>query len=157
MPSPLLTAKEWGSSDQVPARGLAPPSAAEVSKVGSPETSSRRSAVFPLAVLPIYVRSPLVQDFKHPPTTPEDEGRGCFGTEMEEDSLFSNSELTVWALSSILWDSDLMRADAMFVEDVLAYCFKERPPYVRMPLFVCLIFDFSLPLPLSCSGRWLPM
>ena len=33
------------------------------------------------------------------------------------------------------------------------YRFTERPPYVRTPLFFCPIFDFDLPLTLSCSGR----
>ena len=87
--------------------------------VGS-ETSSGRSAELPLTVLLISVRSPLAQDFKRPPTTLEDEGRGCFGTEGEEDFLCANSELAVGAVSSILRDSDLRRADAMSVEDVLA-------------------------------------
>ena len=94
-PSPPSTTKGWGSSDQVPARGQAPPSVAEVFKVAGSEVSSGRSAELPLAVLPIYVRSPLAQDFKRPPTTPEDEGRGCFGTEGEEDSLF-----VIWSLPS---------------------------------------------------------
>ena len=88
-PSPRSTAKGWGSSDQVPARGQAPPSIAEVSRVAGPEISSGRSAELPLAVLP----SPLAQEFKRPPMTSEDEGRGCFGTEGEEDSLLANSEL----------------------------------------------------------------
>ena len=119
-PSPSLTAKGWGSSDQVPTKGWAPPSVAEVSKVAGLETSSRRSTELPLVVLPISVWSPLAQDYKHPPTTPEDKGRGCFGIEREEDSLFANSELAVGAVSSILWDSDLRRTNAMSVEDVLA-------------------------------------
>ena len=84
------------------------------------ETSSGRSVELPLAVLPISVRSPLAQDFKRPPMTLEDEGRGCFGTEGEEDFLFANSELAAGAVSSIIQDSDLKRADAMSVEDVLA-------------------------------------
>ena len=52
--------------------------------------------------------------------TQEVEGRDCFGTEGDEDSLFTNSELAVGAVSSILRDSDLKRADAMSVEEVLA-------------------------------------
>ena len=88
--------------------------------MAGPKTSSRRSAELPLTVLPIYVRSPIEQDFKRPPKTSEDEGRGFFGTEGEEDSLFANSELVAGAISSILRDSDLRRADAMFFEDVLA-------------------------------------
>ena len=60
MPSPPSTIKRWGSPDQVPARGRAPPSVAEVSKVAGPETSSGRSVELPLAVLTISVQSPLV-------------------------------------------------------------------------------------------------
>ena len=92
--------------------------------MASPKMSLRRSAELPLVVLPIYVRSSLSQDFNHPPTTLEDEERGCFGTEGEEDSLLTNSELAVGAVSSILQDSDLTRADAMSVEDVLALSLK---------------------------------
>ena len=88
--------------------------------MATPETSSGRSTELPLVVLPISIPSPLAQDFKCPFTKPEDEGSGCFGIEREEDSLFANSELTTGAVSSILMDSDLRRADAMFVEDVLA-------------------------------------
>ena len=80
MPSPPLTSTGWGSSDQVPVRGQMPSSVVEVFKVAGLEVSLRRSAELPLAILLIYVRSPLVQDFKRPPTMLEDEGRGCFGT-----------------------------------------------------------------------------
>ena len=55
-----------------------------------------------------------------PHTTPKDKGRDCFGIEGDEDSLLTNSELAARAVSSILWDSDLQRADAMFVEEALA-------------------------------------
>ena len=37
------------------------------------------------------------------------------------------------------------------------YHFRERPQVFLDALFVCPIFDFDLPLPFSCSGRWLPM
>ena len=116
-PSPPSIA---GSSNQVPTRGRAPPSVAEVSKATGSKISLGRSAELPLVVLPIFVRSPLAQDFKRPPTTLEDEGRGCFGTEGEEDSLLANLELAVRAVSSILRDSDLKRENVMSVEDVLA-------------------------------------
>ena len=79
-----------------------------------------RTAKPPLEVLPIYVRRPLAQYAKLPPTTPEDERRDCFGAEGDEDSLLTNSELAVRVVSSILWDSDLKRADSMFVEEALA-------------------------------------
>ena len=92
--SPPSTAKERGSSDQVPEP--------------------------PLEVLPIFVWSPSAQNAKLHPTTPEVRGKDCFGTEGDEDSLLTNSELAARAVSSILRDSDLKRADAMSVEEALA-------------------------------------
>ena len=155
--SPPSTAKGWGLSDQVPARCQAPPPVAEVFGAVGPGNSSGRSAELPLTVLPIYVRSPLAQDFKRSPSMPEDEGRGCFGTKREEDSLLANSELAAVAMSSILRDSDLRRWTPCLLRMFWPYHFRERPPYVRTPLFVCPIFDFGFPLPLSYVGRWLPM
>ena len=52
--------------------------------------------------------------------TPEDEGRDFFGTEGDVDSLLANLELAAGAVSSILRDPDLKRADAMSVEEALA-------------------------------------
>ena len=46
---------------------------AEVSGAGDQKNSSGRNVELPLTVLPISVRSPLTQDFKRPPTKPEDE------------------------------------------------------------------------------------
>ena len=66
------------SSDQVPARGQALPSMAEVSKVAGPKNHSGRTVESHMEVLPIYVRSPSTRNAKLPPTTPEDEGRDCF-------------------------------------------------------------------------------
>ena len=116
-----------------------PPSVAEVSKVAGQGISSRRSAKLPLTVLRISVLSPLAQDFKHPPTTPEDEGRGCFRTEGEEDSLLVNSELAVGVVSSILRDADLKRVDAMSVEDVLALSLQGAAT-VCPDTFICLSY-----------------
>ena len=113
-------------------RGQAPPPVAEVSKAAGPKNSSRRSAELPLIVLPISIRSPLAQDFKHPITTLEDEGRGCFETEGEEDSL-----LAVGAVSSILRDSDLRRVDAMSVDEVLALLLQGAAT-VCLDAFICL-------------------
>ena len=137
--SPPSTAKGWGLSDQVPERGQAPPPLAEMSKAAGPKNFSRRSAKLPLAVLPIFVRSPLAQVFKLPPTTPEDEGRGCFRTEGEEDSLLANSELTVGAVSSILRDYDLKRAYAMSVEEVLALSLQGAAT-ICPDAFICLSY-----------------
>ena len=112
---------------------------AEVSGVAGQKNSSMRSAEHPLDVLPIYVRSPLVQDFKRPPTMPEGEERGCFGTEREEDLQLANSELAVGAMSYILWDFDLKRADAMSVKDVLTLSLQGAAT-VCPDAFICLSY-----------------
>ena len=79
--SPPSIAKEKGSSDQVPTRGQAPSSMDEVPKVVGLKNPYGRTVKTPLEVLPISVRSPSVQNIQLPPTTSEDEGRDCFGTE----------------------------------------------------------------------------
>ena len=56
--SPSSIAKERGSSDQVQARGHAPPSIAEVSKVAGPKNPSGRIAEPPLEVLPFMLGVP---------------------------------------------------------------------------------------------------
>ena len=114
----------------------APPPMAEVFKAAGQKNPSGRSAEPPLEVLPIYVRSPLEQNSKLPPTTPEDEGWDCFKTEGDVDSLLANSELTVGAVSSILQDSDLKRADAMSVEEALALSL-QGAPNVCPNAFIC--------------------
>ena len=53
--SPPSTANEWGSSDQVPARGQEPPPMVEVSKGAGLKNPSGRSTEPPLEVLPISV------------------------------------------------------------------------------------------------------
>ena len=155
--SPSSIAKGWGSSDQVLASDQVPPPVVEVIGLAGPKNFSRRGAEISLSVLPIYVRSPLVQDFKRPLTMSEDEERGSFGTEREEDLLLANSELTAGAMSSILWDFDLKRADAMSVEDVLALSLKGDATVCPDTFIYCPIFDLDFPLPLSCVGMWLPM
>ena len=125
--SPLSTSKERGSSNQVPMRGQAPPSMAEVSKVAGSKNPSGRTAEPPLEVLPIYVRSPSTQNAKLPPTMSEDEGRDCLGIEGDENWLLTNSELTAGVVLSILRDSDLKRADALSVEEALADKTLPRP------------------------------
>ena len=131
------TAKEWGLSDQLSVRGQAPPSMVEVSKVAGPKNPSGTTAEPPLKVLPIYVWSPLAQNAKLPPTTPQVEGKDCFGTEGDEDSLLTNSELTVEAVSSIPRDFDLKRVDAMFVEEALALSL-QGVATVCPDAFICL-------------------
>ena len=97
-----------------------PPPMVEVSKVEGSKNPLGRTAEPPLEVLPINVWSPSVQNAKLPPTTSEVGGKDFFGTEEDEDSLLTNSELSPGAVSSILRDSDLNRADAMSVEEALA-------------------------------------
>ena len=53
--SPPSTAKERGSSDQVSARGQAPPSMVEVSEVAGPKNPLGRTAEPPLEFRPISV------------------------------------------------------------------------------------------------------
>ena len=91
-------AKEQGSPIQVPARGQAPSSMAEVSKVAGSKNPLGRTAEPPLEVLPISVQSPLAQNTQLPSTTSEDEGMDRFGTEGDKDSLLTNSELAAGAL-----------------------------------------------------------
>ena len=47
-------------------------------------------------------------------------GNDRFGAEGGEDSLFTNAELAVGVVSSILWDSDLKKVEALCVEEALA-------------------------------------
>ena len=107
--------------------------------MASPEIYSGRSVELPLAILPISVRSPLAQDFERSPMKPEDEGKGCFRTGGEEDSLLANLELASWVVSSILQDSDLKRADAMPVKDVLALSLQGAAT-VCLNAFICLSY-----------------
>ena len=112
---------------------------AEESKEVGPKNPSGRSAEPPMEVLPISVRGPPAQNSKLPPTTPEDEGRDCFRIEGDEDSLLTNSELATGAVSSILRDSDLKRADAMSVEEALALLL-QGAAIVRPDAFICLSY-----------------
>ena len=134
--SPSSNAKEWGSSDQVPVRGQVPPSMAEVSRVVSPKNPSGRTAEPPLEALPISIWSPSTQNAKLPPMTSKDEGRDCFGAKGDEDLLLTNSKLAVGAVSSILWDSDLKRADSMSIEEALAFSL-QGPATVCPDAFIC--------------------
>ena len=113
-----------------------PPSMVEVSKVAGPKNPSGRTVEPPLEVLPISVWSLSAQNAKLPPVMPEDEERGCFGTEGDEDSLLTNSELAVEAVLSILRDFDLKRADAMSVEEALALSVQGAAT-VCLDTFIC--------------------
>ena len=133
MPS---TVKERGAADQAQARGQAPPSMVEVYKVMGPKNPSWKTVEPFLEVLPIYVWSPSAQNAKLLPSTSEGEGRDNSRAEEDEDSLLTNWELTAGVVSSILWDSDLKRADAMSVEEALALSLQGATT-VCLYAFVC--------------------
>ena len=61
-----------------------------------------------------------MQSVELPSGASEGEGRKHLGRERDEDSLLASAELTTGVVSSILWDSDLKRADVMSVEEALA-------------------------------------
>ena len=67
--------------------------------------TSRKAAELPLKVLPISVWSPLAQNASPSPPTRGDAGDDRFEAEGGEDSLLTNAELAVGAISSILRDS----------------------------------------------------
>ena len=78
--SPPSTAKEQGSSDQVPARGQVPPSMVQVFKVAGQKNPLGRTVEPSLEVLPISIWSPSEHNAKLPPTTSEDKRRDFLGT-----------------------------------------------------------------------------
>ena len=142
-----------------------PPARGKVLKVGVSSSPSspvgagdplRRAAERPLEVLPISVWSPMLQGAEPPPPMLDDVGRGCFGTAGNEDSLLSNVELPVGAVSSIIRDSNLKKVDALSVEEALALLFQGtasiRPSAFVDPFPDCfrLLIDPSL-----FFGRWL--
>ena len=61
-----------------------------------------------------------MQSSKLPSGASDGKGRKHLGHERDEDSLLVNAELAVGALSSILRDSDLKKAESMSVGGALA-------------------------------------
>ena len=98
----------------------------EVPEVTGPNLRSPCAAVAksppepPLDILPISIWGPSVQSTELPSGASEGEGRKHLGHARDEVSLLANSELATRALSSIIWDSDLKKADSMSVGEVLA-------------------------------------
>ena len=80
----------------------------------------KRTAKPPLDILPIFFWSPSVQSAELPTGASKDEGRKRRVHEMEEDSFLLNAELAARAMSSILRDSDLKKANSMSVEKAMA-------------------------------------
>ena len=155
--SPSSTVKGWGSSDQVSVRGQAAPPVAEVSKAAGPINSSGGAPSFLLLFCPflfgvswsktsrVLIRRRRMREGVA--SEPKERRTRCLPIRSLLPGLYRPF---YGILISGGWMPCLLR---MF----WPYRFKEQPPYVRTPLFVCPIFDFDLPLPLSCSGRWLPM
>ena len=90
------------------------------SSAAGAKDSSRRATEPPLKVLLISVWSPLAQNTTPSPPLRGDVGNDHFGVEGGEDSLFTNAELAVGAVSSILQDSDLKKVEALCIEEALA-------------------------------------
>ena len=127
--SPSST-REHGPLGQFEVIGRPQRPAAEVSKITSPELRSPSAAVAqspsgrtaepPLDIMPISVRSPLSQTVELPSGASEGERRRHFDPERDEDSLLASAELAAGAITSVLQDYDLKRANAMPFEEVLA-------------------------------------
>ena len=90
------------------------------SKAAVARSPPGRTAEPPLDIVPNSVRSPSSQIVELPFGESEEEGRKHFGPERDEDSLLTSAKVAVGAISSVLRDFDLKRADAMPVEGVLA-------------------------------------
>ena len=122
--------QEHGPPGQFVARGCPQHSVAEVPKTIGPQlrslgavvakSPSRRTVEPPFDIVPISVRSPSSQTVEHPSREFEGEGRKHFGSKRDEDSPLASVELAAGAMLFVLRDSDLKRADAMPVEEVLA-------------------------------------
>ena len=88
--------------------------------VAKAKDSSGKVIEPPLEVMPITVWSPPAQSAELSPSKAEELGRKHFEDYGDGDSLLSNVELAVGAVSSILRDSDLKRSGAMPIEETLA-------------------------------------
>ena len=139
---PKLGVSDPCSHAQVQVRGQALPSSTEVSEVAGVQRrsssttgvkgSSRKAVEPPLKVLPISVWSPSTQNPSPSPLTRGDVGDDLFefkgrggggGGGGGENSLLTNAELAPGAVSSILWDSDLKKVEALCVQEALALSF----------------------------------
>ena len=121
--------QEQGLLGQFWARGHTPYLVVEVSEVTGPKLRSpyaavaksppRRIAEPPLDILPIPIWSPSAQSAKLAFGASKGKGRKHLRHERDEDSLPENAELAAGALSSILRDYDLKKADSMSVREAL--------------------------------------
>ena len=79
--------------------------------------------------MPISFRSPSAQSTELPSRE----------FERDEDSLLASAELAVGAVLSILWDSDLEKANAMSIEEALALSL-QGVATVCPNAFICLSY-----------------
>ena len=82
--------------------------------------SLRRDVEHPFNVHHISIWSPSAQNAMPSPLIRGDVGNYRFGAEGGEDSLFTNTELTAGAISSILRDSYLKKVEALCIKEALA-------------------------------------
>ena len=132
--APRLGTSSSSPSTHVRAQGQVSPSPIEVQRAPSSQplsasaakakNSSGRAAEPPLEVMPISVWSPPAQSAEPPPAIAKDLGRKRPEADEDEDSLLSNAELAVGAISSILRDSDLKMSGALPIEEALALSLK---------------------------------
>ena len=98
--------------------------------------SSGRAAEPPLEVMPIFFWNPPAESTEFPSLMSEDVGRDRFGAEEDKDSLLSNAKLAAGAVSSIIWDSDLKKMDALPIEEALTL-YLQGVIFVSPSSFVC--------------------
>ena len=139
-------------------RGQALSSLAKVSEVAGAQLhsssaagakgSSRKAAELPQKVLPFSVWGPLTQNTSPSPPTLGDVRDDRFGAKGGggggEDSLLTNAELAVGAVSSILQDFDLRKVEGLRVEEALALSLKGTVSICRSPSFACLVVVLML-------------
>ena len=105
-----------------------------LASVAKAKDSSGRIAETPLEVMPISVWNPPAQSVEPRPSIVEYLGKERLEADGDEDSLFSNAELTAGAISSILRDSNLKNLDALTVEE----CFGSITSGGRLRKFPCI-------------------
>ena len=119
--SPSTHARVQGKVSLPPAEvPKAPSSQLRSGSAAKAKDSLGKVVVPPLEAISITVWSPPAQSVEPPPSRAEKLGRKRFEANGDRDSLFSNAELVVGAVSSILRDSDLKRSGALPVEETLA-------------------------------------
>ena len=111
------------------------------SSVARAKGSLRRVAEPSLKVLPISIWSPSAQNTTHSPPIQGDVGNDHFGAKGGKDSLFTNAELVVGVVLSILQNSDLKKASLCVEEAKLSLqgAASVRPSAFSYPSHRCVI------------------